>query len=437
MVVSVATVAASRVATTAKWLIRGFWAIADQGLFALSNFALNVLLARWLPQEEYGAFAVAFSVFLLLGAFHTAVLTEPMLVFGASKYAAQFRQYLGVLLYGHAGLASGVSLLLAFAALACWWFGDGAVAQALGGLAFAAPFILLMWLVRRAFYVQSRLHWAAIGSTLYLLVMVAGAYVLYRRQWLAPFSAFGVMGIAGLLGGLGLTVILQPQWRSVDSDLTIATVFADHWEYGSWNVLATAVYWASGQILVVLVPIVLGLHAAAILAAVFNLFRPLNPLLQSISAMMLPIASRQMRQAVQGNFVNTEMWRFFYLCTGGVLFYGLVATVFSEQILHSLYGSQYGGQGRLIFLLTLVYVASAVVQGCTVIIKAAGDTKKVVAVWALSALFTGVFSLPALFSCGLEGGVIIFAASYTIAAVISWKQASTLTTRQGSSMLPG
>lgn len=415
-----------RSATTARWLSRGFWAIADQGLFALSNFAINVLLARWLPQEEYGAFAVAFSVFFLLGAFHTAVLTEPMLVFGASKYGAQFRQYIGVLLCGHAGLASGVSLLLGFAALACWWFGDGAVARALGGLALAAPFILFIWLVRRAFYVQSQFHWAAIGSALYLLVMVAGAYILYRREWLAPVSAFGVMGVAGLLGGLGLTAILQPQWQSTPGSLTAALVFTDHWEYGTWNALATVVYWASGQILVVLVPIILGLHAAAIFAAVFNLFRPLNPVLQSISAMMLPIAARQIRQGEKANFVNKEILGLFVACTGGVLLYGLGATVFSEPLLHLLYGGQYNGHGVLIFLFTLVYTASTVVQGFTVFIKATGDTGKVVTVWTVSALFTVIFAIPALLLGGLVGGVIIFAVSYGVAGLVSWKQAVTL-----------
>ena len=67
------------------WLGKGFWALLDQGLFSGANFLVNILLARWLPPEEYGAFAVAMSVFYLLAGFHTAVLTEPMMVFGAGK----------------------------------------------------------------------------------------------------------------------------------------------------------------------------------------------------------------------------------------------------------------------------------------------------------------------------------------------------------------
>src|SRR5690606_25728151 len=80
---------------------KGFWAVMDQGLFAFSNFLVNILLARWLAPESYGAFSIAFSLFLVLGTFHTALLTEPMLVFGASKYRYSFAEYLRVLLRGH------------------------------------------------------------------------------------------------------------------------------------------------------------------------------------------------------------------------------------------------------------------------------------------------------------------------------------------------
>ena len=37
-------------------------ALADQALFAGSNFILNIVLARWLSPNDYGAFGVAFSM---------------------------------------------------------------------------------------------------------------------------------------------------------------------------------------------------------------------------------------------------------------------------------------------------------------------------------------------------------------------------------------
>src|SRR3979409_2012944 len=95
-----------------KWMQRGAWAVADQALFALANVFLNVALARWLPSDQYGAFAVGYSLFLFICAFHTALLTEPMLVFGPGKYATQPRSYLNLLCRGHWLLTGTGSLLL-------------------------------------------------------------------------------------------------------------------------------------------------------------------------------------------------------------------------------------------------------------------------------------------------------------------------------------
>jgi len=68
------------------WVKKSGFAILDQALFSGANFLVNILLARWLPPEDYGAFAVALSIYYLLLNLHTAVLTEPMMVFGAGKY---------------------------------------------------------------------------------------------------------------------------------------------------------------------------------------------------------------------------------------------------------------------------------------------------------------------------------------------------------------
>src|SRR5829696_8092535 len=83
-----------------SWLEKGFWAVADQGLFATSNFVLNIMLARWLSPQDYGAFAAMFAVFLLVGTIHTGLLTEPMLVFGSARYKDRLSEYLGTLLGG-------------------------------------------------------------------------------------------------------------------------------------------------------------------------------------------------------------------------------------------------------------------------------------------------------------------------------------------------
>ena len=50
-----------------EWLSKGSWAVLDQALYALSQFLVNLLLARWLTPAEYGVYALLYSVLLLRG----------------------------------------------------------------------------------------------------------------------------------------------------------------------------------------------------------------------------------------------------------------------------------------------------------------------------------------------------------------------------------
>ena len=73
-------------------------AVLDQGLISGSNFVVIVLLARWLVPEQYGAYAVALGINVLLFTVYQSLLLEPMSVFGGSSYRECLRGYLGSVL---------------------------------------------------------------------------------------------------------------------------------------------------------------------------------------------------------------------------------------------------------------------------------------------------------------------------------------------------
>src|SRR5216683_4409827 len=82
-----------------RWIREGVAAVVDQGLMSGSNFLLSILLARWLAPEQYGAYALAFSLFFFVSAVHQALLLEPMSVFCTSEYATRQHAYIGAMLW--------------------------------------------------------------------------------------------------------------------------------------------------------------------------------------------------------------------------------------------------------------------------------------------------------------------------------------------------
>src|SRR5438445_11830963 len=105
------------------WAKKGTLAIIDQGLISGSNFLIAVLLARWLPPEQYGAFALAFECFVLLYDVYNGLIIEPMSVLGSSTYKDCFREYLGVRLRMQMAAAFITVLLLGGSPLVLYDFG--------------------------------------------------------------------------------------------------------------------------------------------------------------------------------------------------------------------------------------------------------------------------------------------------------------------------
>lgn len=347
-----------------RWIGRGAWAIADQGLFALANVLLNVLLARWLTPGEYGAFAVGYSLFLFIGAFHTALLTEPLLVFGPGKYANQPRMYLGVLLRGHWALTGIGSVLLILAGLILRISGMGPLSQALFSLALAAPFSLLMWFGRRAAYVRFQPRLAAIASAGYLSVLVAGLLVLAQLHLVSVFSAMLVMSAAGAVTGLWLLRLVRRAMPDEDETVTPMPVVKDHWRYGRWASATAVLMWVPLNCFFVVLSVLVNLEASATLKALSNLVLPLLQANAALGSLLLP--AMVLRVGNRGQF-KSLLCLSLALFAAGACAYSLIIGGFSRVLVHLLYGGRYDSQANLLWLLLLI----PVLDGAMVVLASA------------------------------------------------------------------
>lgn len=347
-----------------KWIGRGAWAVVDQGLFGLANVVLNVLLARWLSPGEYGAFAVGYSLFLFIGAFHTALLTEPLLVFGPGKYANQPRRYLGVLLRGHWALTGIGSVLLILAGLILRINGMGTLSQALFGLALAAPFSLLMWFSRRAAYVRFQPRLAAIASGGYLALLVAGLFALAGLQLVSIFFAMAAMSVAGAVTGLWLFHRVRRAIPDEDKTTAPMPVVTDHWRYGRWASATSVLMWVPLNFFFVVLSVLVNLEASATLKALSNLVLPLLQANAALGSLLLPAMVLRVRNREQ---FKKLLRLSLVLFAAGALAYSLIIGVFGRVFVHLLYGGRYDAQVSLLWLLLLI----PILDGAMVVLASA------------------------------------------------------------------
>jgi O-antigen/teichoic acid export membrane protein len=333
------------------WAAKGGLAILDQGLFAGTNFIVNILLARWLTPAEYGAFALALSVFLLFGTFYTASLTEPMMVFGPGKYASHFREYLGILLRGHFIFVFPATVMLVGAGFLLGRVYSASVERAFLGLALAAPFILLLSLARQAFYVQLRPGWAAGGGFLYLTFLLSLICALQASQRLSLVTAFIGMGVGALVVSLFLLFVLGPSWTAERGNPSAKMVFADHWRYGRWSVATAGIIWLPSNVYYVVLPIWLGLEGSGGLKALMNLAMPALQSINALSLLLLPLLVQSRKESGTHAMANTMRSFLALFLFGSALYLALLWGLRSE-IFRLLYAGKYTEYASWPLLLT-------------------------------------------------------------------------------------
>jgi O-antigen/teichoic acid export membrane protein len=343
-----------------KWLGRGAWAVVDQALYAIANALLNILLARWLAPAEFGAFAVAYSAFLLIGAFHVALLIEPMLVFGPGWCAGRLAGYLDVLVRGHYVLTLAGSLLLIATSVGVWFFGSGPLAHALFGLAIAAPFTLFMWLAKRAAYVQQQTKLAAAQSVIYLVLLLTGLFALKGLHLVSVFPAMLVMSFAGVFAGQWLMRRLRAVTVDSEEPPSVRAVLAAHWTYGRWALMTGVLIWMPLNFYLVVLSTWVNLEASATLKALINLVLPLMQVNAALSALLLPIL---VTQSGDGAAFARLLGRALALFVFIALLYALAIAAFGGSMVQLMYGGKYVVTSRVLWLLAVIPIldgASAV-----------------------------------------------------------------------------
>jgi hypothetical protein len=135
-----------------RWSLNVLFSTADQGLFSGANFLGAILLAKSVSPEEYGAYSVAFAIYLLFTSFYTSLVLEPVSVLGWNLSTA-----LGTLKYlyrlGLFHLSLTVPLLIGVVISSIF---AGKLRPVLLMMAAALPFALLIWGIRRVAYVYTK-----------------------------------------------------------------------------------------------------------------------------------------------------------------------------------------------------------------------------------------------------------------------------------------
>ena len=400
-----------------KWIHKGGFVVLDQGLFSGVNFLINVLLARWLPVEEYGAFVIAMAIFYLLAGFYNALLIEPMIVFGASKYRENLLEYLGILFWVHWIFSILISIGLAIIA---WFFiqHNISICKSLLGLAIAIPFLFFMWFVRRIPYIQIQPHRAVMISGInFLLVLIVMFILKGFKIFSAVLSLLGI-GVAGAVSSfLAFKSLLGINWQ-----LGIATFrlfksrdfIEEHWAYSKWALINVVVVWLVGNINYLL----LGAHSlrlSAALRALHNLILPMQQILLAFSWLILPIFANAVVDNKTFQYKVKTSLRIILLLA---LLYIIILILGNNLIIDILYGSKYNDYAKLIPLYVTILIPSAINITFAKALKAKKKTYYIFIAYLIAACILLFIGFPFIHFFSILGAILMNIIASVVTAIL-------------------
>ncbi len=403
--------------TIRNWAGKGFWAVTDQALFAGTNFMASILLARWLEPEAYGAFSVAYAVFLLIGTLHTGLWTEPMLVYGSGRFREAFTSYQRILLNSHWRFGALTALVFFLLSLGFWAWGSREIAKSFLGLTFAAPAVLYLWIVRRGAYVLLKPHLAALGGGLYLLLYMGLSIALLHASILNATTAFVAMALAGILSAEAIRRNMKTRTEQTTDSEEVQDL---HWNYGRWALLAGLLSWVPGNIFYLILPVFHGLEAAAHFKALMNLLMPILHINGALGQLLIPRMVWANAHGGLSSCKNKALISFSFL---SIVYLGII-TMSGDYFMKIFYNDKYIQNKLLLLLIGMIPLFVSIISVIGSTFKSTDNIILLARSYYISTIFCFTAGIAFVILYGIQGAVISVLFSYIILSIIFIKEAA-------------
>jgi O-antigen/teichoic acid export membrane protein len=387
------------------WVNKGGLAILDQGLISGSNFLTSVLLARWMAPAQYGAYAVAFGIYVLLSVVYQSLVLEPMAVFGGSSYRNCLRGYVGSLFWIHVVASLAILAILGTSAYAARGLAQSeGLAGALAGVTIASPCVLAFALARRGFYLDLSPAKAAAGAFVYSAVSVGALFVLYRRSLLSAFTAFLLMGLAALVTAIYLFIRLRSELPTGGVAPEVGTAWKRHWKYGRWALASSVAGWIPAYVYYPLLSSFGNMVHSGQLKALMNLTLPMEQTKAALGMLFLPYAARIQDQE-GGSSSSSLAKRMTLVSLGGAVVYWALILPLQGPVFHFLYSGRYMEVAHLLPVIAFGSIVWSAAYGPAIALRAMKSPASVFVAFSLATGLSLLIGVPATWIFGLKGAI--------------------------------
>ncbi len=231
---------------------------------------------------------------------------------------------------------------------------------------------------------------------------MGGSYGVYKLGWLSAFTAYLVMGLAALVGGLIMLFQLNAKLEPATAKVRLSTTWRKHWEYGKWALATCIVGWIPTYKYIPLVSKFSGLAVAGELRALMNLGGPVLQTYAALSMLFLPLAARvQSTQGRRGASALTAKLTALFVA-GGIAYWAVLIPLRGPRF-SLLYAGKYSDASSLLPLFAAETIVWSAALGPAILLRAMESPRSLFFANGAASAVALVFGVPATRFFGLRG----------------------------------
>jgi O-antigen/teichoic acid export membrane protein len=406
----------------ASRLVPVAYSFADQALAVGGTFLVNVMLARTQTKQEYGMFALSYSVFTFLAALHNSAILEPCTVYGSGRYRNRFSEYLRLMVRANACVGLLLTMLVLLVCLVLYWAAPQYLSRALLGLGVTVGVLLSGTFLRRVFYLQRQPAFAAQASLICFVTVACGLLLAARAQLLNGFTVFVILALGWIAAGLGLgrkLALGHPAQSFLDSE---PGYWGEHWKYSKWVFATAFVFQLTAQGYYWIVAGFLSVKDVAGLRAMQMLVVPMDQVFIALSYLVIPALAARYASHRVADFLSYAK-RYGLAVVSATALFALAVRLVGRPMMHLLYAGKFDDVAPLLYILAFLPLTMGIGNVMGGALSAAEKPKLIFYAYLCSGAATLLGGIPLVIRFGLMGavcGLLLSAGVYTAALALGF-----------------
>jgi hypothetical protein len=389
---------------------RAAWAIADQTLSSMTNFALAVGVANQVSTADFGAFSIAFAGYLVALTVSRAISSDPLMIRYSARPERDWR--------GATGRAAASAVMVGvvgggIAVLAAVVLG-GSLGLALFVLGIGLPALLLQDSWRYAFFAIRRGSSAFVNDLVWTVVLAAAYVVLVATGQ----RSAGAFVLAWVVGALAAALFGMAQARVVPDLRTARSWWSEHRDIAPRMAVEAAVLSGAQPLTLVAMGFVSSLATVGTIRAGQVLMNAVHIATYGIHLFGVPEAVRMLERSTHA------LMRFCLVLSAGLmgisLAWGMVLLWLPQAVGQALLADSWAPARTVLVPAIVLSVAAGAQGGAVVGLRSLAAASRSLNARIISSLFVSTLAIVGAAIGGAPGGAWGMALGLCVGSAAWW-----------------